>query len=208
MTVRLGFTRASRLYVVLNIVAVALFGRLGLQFGKIALYGDSSTNQDEHGSLNRIAGIDTTESAARVRATAWVAGFLSVMAFAIPIMVITARSLFAIDPSRRENKEVAMTMKTNEEMESAKKASAVGERLVKDAPRKGSDAAEAEITNGKSQHLPSSASSRVGMFNWIPVLPHEVLAKIVSLQVLLTPLVLSISLAFGVDGSLRTHATM
>jgi hypothetical protein len=209
MTVRLGFTRASRLYVVLNIVAVALFARLGLQFGRIALYGGSSTNQDEHGSLNRVAGIDTTGLAARVRATAWVAGFLSVMAFAIPIMVITARSLFAIDPSSRKNKEAATTMKAHREKDSAKKADTVGERLAKDALRKGSDAADTGMTNDNSQHLPSSSSSsRVGMFNWIPVLPHEMLAKIVSLQVLLTPLVLSISLAFGVDGSLRTHATM
>jgi len=216
MTVRLGFTLASRLYVVLNVVAVTFFVRLGLQFGRIAVFGVSSTPEREYGSLNRIAGVDTTGTAARFRATAWVVGIIVVMGFAIPIMAITAKSLYEIDPSRQKEEGVKVSNKMDKGTETGNgdrngKATSVRRRFVESTDQRGGDAINKasngfHIGNGSdcSDHgelATSSSSSNTGPFAFIPVLPHEVLAKIVSLQMLLTPVVLSISLAIGVHGT-------
>jgi 1,4-dihydroxy-2-naphthoate octaprenyltransferase len=212
MTVRLGFTRASWLYVILNVVAVMLFARLGLQFGRIAISGASSA-QGELGALNRIAGVDTTGTAAKFRATAWVIGILLVMGFAIPIMVITAKSLYAIDPSRRIPEGAKAANKMNEGPDIGNgdrigEVNAVRRRVVdsNEQKRRGAaDGASNGFSNGNGHHTSNggessrpSSTSTTGLFDFIPVLPHEVLAKIVSLQMLLTPVVLSISLAVGV----------
>jgi hypothetical protein len=214
MTVRLGFTRATRLYVVLNALSILLFTILGLQFGRVAIFGTSFGPDEGHGygSLYRIAGTDPDGAAARIQATAWLVGLLTVMAFAVPCMAMTARSLFAKDSATgRDNRETKVANKMNEEIASGsgvqnRDADALRERQMKTA-RNGMESTRSD-TNSNShgdghpasnimELLPSSTVPMVNLVGYIPVLPHAELVKIVSLQTLLTPVVLSISLALG-----------
>jgi 1,4-dihydroxy-2-naphthoate octaprenyltransferase len=223
MTVRLGFTRATRLYVVLNALSVILFTIIGLQFGRVAVFGTSFGPGGGHGygSLYRIAGIDSDETAARIQATAWLAGLLTVMAYAIPCMVMTARSLFAKNSATsRDSRETKVANKVIEEITSSsgvqdRDADAMRGRQMKTA-RKGTESTRSN-TN-KSSHgnghpasnnrksLPSSTISIINLVGSIPVWPHAELVKIVSLQMLLTPVVFSVSLALGLVAATGTMA--
>jgi len=110
--VRIGYDNAKRLYVILNAISLAFFGLLAISFG-------SGT-----GSLSTIGSN-----------TVMLGGIGALLAFALPIIVITARSLFYHSPSNRGGPDVESI---------------------------------------------------------IPILPHADLAKIVSLQTLLTPAIMSV----------------
>jgi 1,4-dihydroxy-2-naphthoate octaprenyltransferase len=113
LVVRIGYDNAKWLYVILNAISLFFFGLLAI-----------SLNNNE-GLLSRI-GCNTIVSG----------GHGALLAFAIPIMVVTARSLFYHSP-----------------------------------------------TNTNKGDIEKST---------IPILPHADLAKIVSLQTLLTPAILSV----------------
>lgn len=213
MTVRLGFIRASQLYVVLNVLSVFLFATLGLQFGRMVIFGTGfgSSGEYGYGSLYRIAGVDSSGAAARVRAMAWLAGILIVMAYAIPCMAITARSLFAINPmASGEGDEAKVANKVNKESVNGAgiqdgDMDALRRRLVKTIGngRKSANSNSSSSSDGNG-HLVSNtgeqfspSNSIISLLEFIPVVPQEELGKIVSLQTILTPVVLSISLAIG-----------
>jgi 1,4-dihydroxy-2-naphthoate octaprenyltransferase len=223
MTVRLGFTRATRLYIVLNALSIFLLTILVLQFGRVAFFSNSFEPGEGHGygSLYRIAGIDSEGAAARIQATAWLVGLLTVMAYAIPCMVMTARSLFAKDSATsRDIRETKVANKVNEEIASGngmqdRDADALRKRQMKTA-RNGTESTRSN-TNSSShgnghpasntkEPLPSSTISIANLVGSVPVWPHAELVKIVSLQMLLTPVVLSISLALGLVATSWTMA--
>jgi 1,4-dihydroxy-2-naphthoate octaprenyltransferase len=212
MTVRLGFTRATRLYVILNALSVSLFTILGLQVGRVAVFGTSSGPGKAHGygSLYHIAGIDTDGATARIQATAWLVGLLTVIAYAIPCMVMTTRSLFARDSATsRDSRETKVAYKVNEDIASRsgvqdQDADALRARQMKTARNEtestGSD------TNSRSHGNAHPASNIRDFLGSLPVWPHAELVKIVSLQTMLTPVVLSISLALGLVAATGTTA--
>jgi 1,4-dihydroxy-2-naphthoate octaprenyltransferase len=115
LVVRIGYDAAKWLYLVLNAIGLAFFGYF------------ISTLYAKEGLLSKVANGSTI-----------VAGLGALGAFALPIIVITARSLFYHSPTNR----------------------------------------------GRTDHISST----------IPILPHADLAKIVSLQTLLTPVFLAITL--------------
>jgi 1,4-dihydroxy-2-naphthoate octaprenyltransferase len=112
LTVRLGYDNAKWLYVILNAISGIFFTLLAISLG------------NGTGSLSRIGS-----------SSIMLGGTGALLAFALPIIVITARSLFYHSPSNRGGLEVDSI---------------------------------------------------------IPILPHADLAKIVSLQTLLTPAIMSI----------------
>lgn len=195
MTVRLGFSRATRLYVILNAMAIVLFSILLLLFGSVAVIGTRA-----HGSLYRIAGRDSDGIAARIRATAWSIGLLTVMAFAIPCMVMTARSLFAKDAASGETK---VANKVNEKIPDGNGSQDTGsdelrKRMLKPAGNRNEHDGNGHSVSNTEGLLPSPEHAVGKFWKALPVWPHAELVKIVSLQVLLTPVVLSISLACGI----------
>lgn len=207
MTVRLGFTRASRLYVVLNVIAVSLFTAVAFQLttatgsrmgtGAGRRLDSSQTPGSGFGSLLRLLGDDLSPAGARIKATAWIASFTAVMCYAIPIMSITAKSLFAIDPAVRARLEGGSKKanKANEVDGVFKSGSSV--EVDGMLERNGSEVGSGSTrTNSTPAATPTLATSNA-MLDFIPVLPHKQLAMIVSLQMLLTPVVLSIGLAVG-----------
>jgi 1,4-dihydroxy-2-naphthoate octaprenyltransferase len=214
LAVRLGFTRTRQLYVALNIIAVSLFAVLARQFALVVLYGptvlktssivpNSTIVSFQHGMLYRLGGANPTDSVVRTRAITWLTGILLIMCYALPIMAITAKSLFVADPSRvsasaKPNANVKVANKANEE------STSIG--ISQNQNGSGSEAnlrqrSSATKTQTQSQtpsaKLGASAGGLSSIFDFIPVLPHQDLAMIVSLQMLLTPAVLSITLVIG-----------
>jgi 1,4-dihydroxy-2-naphthoate octaprenyltransferase len=113
--VRIGYDAAKWLYVVLNSIALGFFGYF------------ASTLYADEGMLSNVTS-----------GPVMFGGLVSLAAFAVPIIVITARSLFYHSPTNRDRPDDTTSM--------------------------------------------------------IPILPHADLAKIVSLQTLATPVILSIAL--------------
>jgi 1,4-dihydroxy-2-naphthoate octaprenyltransferase len=120
--VRIGYDWAKRLYVVFNIISAIFF----LLLARTMMKGEGLIMQT----------ISPSKILSGGRPTTIVAGLGALAAFAVPIIVITAKSLYYHSPS--------------------------------------------------NQGKPHTAST-------IPILPHADLAKIVSLQTLLSPLILSIA---------------
>lgn len=123
--VRVGYDWAKRLYVVLNAVSLVFFTLLARSMA-------SGEGMIMKGANMLVLGVPS------VRSRSVLAGLTILAAFALPIIVITARSLYYHSPSNRGKPDAGTT---------------------------------------------------------IPVLPHADLAKIVSLQTLLSPAILSV--AFG-----------
>lgn len=135
--VRIGYERAARLYVALNVLAVIAWGTLARRLvnGKGVMLSGAGSSSGLMAGLRSASG---TRSAAAAVGRYWAMGVAVVLAFSIPIMVLTATSLFANMPNRPKNK----------------------------------------------------ATPKRGL---VPIVPHMELVKLVSLQCLLTPVVLSIA---------------
>ena len=127
LVVRLGYLNAARLYVGLNVVGVMLWGSLigrlvqgkGAMLGDVGMWGIKAASRGSYEAVGK----------------GWAIGVGIVLAYSIPIIVLTITSLFSNIPNR-----------------------------------------------------PKSTAPALGV---IPIVPHMELVKLVSLQLLISPLVLS-----------------
>jgi hypothetical protein len=185
----------------------------------VAVFSTSFRRDGGHGygSLYRFAGVHSDGAAARILAIAWLAGLLTVMAYAIPCMVMTARSLFAKDAATsRENREAKVANKANETASSSgvqdRDMEALQGRQIETASngmgstRSNTSSSSSSSHGNTRERVPSSTNPIVILLRSLPVWPYAQLVKIVSLQMLLTPVVLSISLALGLVAATGTMA--